>query len=379
MKTSEIVHSLEISKIRQIALDILKYDDKIDFTIGQPGQDIPEIIKEYMSFVTINNKICYAPTGGVFELRDACAAFYNKYYGSNFKRENCLITIGATEGISTFVRYFINEGDEVIMPLPTYPGYEPNIKMCKGVPVYIDTSINNFKVTAEMIEAHITDKTKAIILTYPNNPTGQCLNEKEMDKIADLIRKHNIYLLCDEIYSTLTFDKYHSMAKYQDLIDKVVIINGFSKSHSMTGYRVGYMLASEKHISDFRKLSQYTTTGAPTVAQMGAVKALEVCPFRKEVLEENKRKLTYLKNELTKLGFEVIEPEASFYLFASYKNLSSEDSLTFCEKILKDLHIGFVPGSCFNVEGYIRISVICSDQDLKETVRRLKKYFGEIK
>ncbi|MFG5919608.1 aminotransferase class I/II-fold pyridoxal phosphate-dependent enzyme [Sneathia vaginalis] len=374
-KANSIIESIEISKIRQIALKMNKYSDGINLTIGEPSQDVPDLVKEEMANRVLHDKIGYTQTGGMPELKRAIVAFYNQYFGGDYKEENCLITVGSTEGLSTFIRSIVDEGDEVIMPTPTYPGYAPNIKLQKGIEVYLDTSKDDFKLTAKNLESAITPKTRAIILTYPNNPSGVCIDEDEMDKIADVIRRHDVFVLSDEIYSSLAFEKYHSLAKYHDLIDKVVVINGFSKSHSMTGYRVGYMLASKYFIDNFIKVSQYTTTGIATISQYGGIKALEVYPTREEIVKENRERMEFFAKGLEKIGFRVIKPEGAFYLFADYRKLSNKKSIDFVNEVVENLHIGIVPGECFMVEGYVRFSVTKDIPELQKALDRMEKYF----
>lgn len=374
-KANSIIESIEISKIRQIALKMNEYSDGINLTIGEPSQDVPDLVKEEMANRVLHDKIGYTQTGGMPELKRAIVSFYNQYFGGNYKEENCLITVGSTEGLSTFIRSIVDEGDEVIMPTPTYPGYAPNIKLQKGIEVYLDTSKDDFKLTAKNLESAITPKTRAIILTYPNNPSGVCIDEDEMDKIADVIRKHDIFVLSDEIYASLAFEKYHSLAKYHDLIDKVVVINGFSKSHSMTGYRVGYMLASKYFIDNFIKVSQYTTTGIATISQYGGIKALEVYPTREEIVKENRERMEFFAKGLEKIGFRVIKPEGAFYLFADYRKLSNKKSIDFVNEVVENLHIGIVPGECFMVEGYVRFSVTKDIPELQKALDRMEKYF----
>lgn len=374
-KANSIIESIEISKIRQIALKMNKYSDGINLTIGEPSQDVPDLVKEEMANRVLHDKIGYTQTGGMPELKRAIVAFYNQYFGGDYKEENCLITVGSTEGLSTFIRSIVDEGDEVIMPTPTYPGYAPNIKLQKGIEVYLDTSKDDFKLTAKNLESAITPKTRAIILTYPNNPSGVCIDEDEMDKIADVIRIHDVFVLSDEIYASLAFEKYHSLAKYHDLIDKVVVINGFSKSHSMTGYRVGYMLASKYFIDNFIKVSQYTTTGIATISQYGGIKALEVYPTREEIVKENRERMEFFAKGLEKIGFRVIKPEGAFYLFADYRKLSNKKSIDFVNEVVENLHIGIVPGECFMVEGYVRFSVTKDIPELQKALDRMEKYF----
>ena len=372
---NKIIDNIEISKIRQISIKMKQYDDAIDLTIGEPSQDLPIGVKEEIANRVLNYKIGYTQTGGMPELKREIVKYYNKYFDGNYEEKNCLITVGSTEGLSTFIRSLVGEGDEVIMPLPTYPGYAPNIKMQKGIEVYVDTSKDNYKITAETLEQAITPRTKAVILTYPNNPCGACLDEKEMDKIAEVIRKHNIYVLSDEIYAAIAFEKYTSFAKYHDLLDKIVVINGFSKSHSMTGYRVGYMLASEYLISNFNKVSQYTTTGITTVSQYGAIKALQDYPVRTEIIKENKEKLEYFIEKIEKIGFKAIKPEGAFYVFADYTNISDKNSLDFANEIIENTHVGVVPGLCFEQDKFIRFSITKEKEVLDEAIRRISEYF----
>lgn len=374
----DIVKKLEVSKIRQIAIKMKEYSDGINFTIGEPGQDVPEIIKKEMIERIKNQKLGYTATGGMIELRQEVAKYYNNLYMSDYNEKNCIITVGATEGIAVFSRSILSEGDEVLIPLPTYPGYEPNVLMEGATVKYINTESNGFKITAKMIEENITDKTKAIILTYPNNPTGLVISLEEMDKIVNILKRNsNIYLLCDEIYASLSFEKFNSFARYKDMKNQITIISGFSKSHSMTGYRVGYMLSSEENIKNYVKVSQYTTTGIATVAQYGALVALDKCVDRSEIVAENKKRLEYMADKLEKLGFEVIKPESAFYLFASYKKISNKNSVDFCSDLLEHTHVGLVPGICFNVENYVRLSVTHDLDILDEAIKRIANYLGK--
>ncbi|ACZ01120.1 pyridoxal phosphate-dependent aminotransferase [Streptobacillus moniliformis] len=374
MYINEVVRNLQISIIRQISARMPEFKNGINMTIGEPGNDLPYELKKYMSDVTLNEKIGYTNTGGAIAYREAVAKYYNKLYGSNYTWKNALANAGSTEGISSFLRTVLKPGDEVILPTPTYPGYEPNILLMNAKPVYIDLKHTDFELTADILEQYITPRTKVIILTYPNNPTGTVMALEEMDKVAELLRKHNIYLLSDEIYSVLSFEKYNSFARYTDLIDKIVVINGFSKSHSMTGYRVAYTLASEDVINNMNKVGQYTMTGVNTVGQLGAIYACENIPTRDDVVEINKAKLNRMMKGLREIGFKVIEPKGAFYLFVDYSMFSNKKSLDFALDVLEKTELGVVPGICFNVEGYFRLSVTQSDDIIDEAINRLKTY-----
>lgn len=377
MYINQEVKDLQISLIRQIALKMKEYENGIDFTIGEPWNDIPKDVKEYMTEITLNKKLGYTATGGAKEYREAVAKFYNNLYGSNYTWKNALANAGSSEGLSSFLRTVLKPGDEVIMPTPAYPGYEPTIKMMHAKPVYIDLVDQDFKLTAEILESYITEKTKVIILTYPNNPTGAVMSLEEMDKVADVIRRHDVYLLSDEIYSVLAFEQYHSFARYTDLIDKIVIVNGFSKSHSMTGWRVAYTLASEEIINNMNKVGQYTITGVNTIAQYGAIYAMEHYPRRDDIIEINRNRLMFMKRGLEELGFKVINPEGAFYIFVDYRMFSDMNSFDFAMDVLNKTQVGLVPGICFSVEGFVRLSISHNFEVLEEALDRIAAYLGK--
>lgn len=374
MYINESVLKMQISIIRQIAARMSDYEDGIDMTVGEPRFDLPQELKEFMANIVLNERIKYSRTGGLLEFRKAVADFYNKIYEGNYTLDNVLASAGSTEGFSSFLRTVLKEGDEVLMPTPTYPGYEPNVLLMGAKPVYIDLKENDFVLTAEILEKYITDKTKVIILTYPNNPTGMVMPLEEMDKVAEIIKNNNIYLMSDEIYSMLSYEKFHSFARYREIEDKVVIINGLSKSHSMTGYRVGYTIASKKLIDNMNKVSQYTITGVSTVAQLGAIYALENIIDRTEIVEDYRRRVLFMKKGLEELGFKVINPDGAYYLFVDYSKFSDKKSLDFSLELLEKTHLGVTPGSCFNVEGYFRLSVTQDYEQLQEALNRLKSF-----
>lgn len=375
MYINKVVEGLEISTIRQIAQKMGKYEDGINLTIGEPSQLLPEIVKKEMIDKINKDMTKYTQTGGMPELLTAVAKFYNDYFEGDYNYENALITAGSTESISSYFRTILKEGDEVLLPTPVYPGYAPNVLMSGAIPIYIDLKDNNYVVTADILEKYINEKTKLIVLTFPNNPNGVTMELEEMDKVAKLLRKYpDIYLASDEIYATMAFDKYYSFARYKDLKKQIAIITGFSKSHSMTGLRVGYTLTDEKIIKNMKKVSQYTVTGVNTIAQYGAIKALEECPIRKEVVLENKRRCDYIIPKLEELGFKCIKPKGAFYIFANYEAISSLDSLSFALDVMEKVHLGIVPGESFRVEGFIRISVVQDEKVLDEAIDRLKRY-----
>ena len=316
----------------------------------------------------------------MLELRQKIADFYNENFSGKFSADNVLVTVGSTEGLGSVMKAIIADGDEVLMPTPAYVGYGSLIKLTGGTPKYIDLRENEFKLTAEILEKHITSKTKLIILTNPNNPSGTTLPKEEMEKIAALLKDKEIYLLSDEIYASIVFEEYTSFAEYWEKLEKqLIIVSGFSKSHSMTGYRIGYIITNPDLQLQVKKVSQYNVTSTSTLSQYGALAALEKCSDRKEVSEIYRKRVEYFKNELEKMGFKCLEPKGAFYIFAGYENidrLKNMKSLDFALDLLEKTGLAIVPGSTFQVEGYVRFSIVHDIPVLEEAIERLKKYMN---
>ncbi len=380
MYINKIVKEIQISDIRKIYEKMQTYDNAINMSIGEPDIDVPEEVKEAVAYHAVNTRIKYSPVGGMPELRKKIADFYNDNFNGNFSLDNVLVTVGSTEGLGSVMKAIIAEGDEVLMPTPAYVGYGSLIKLTGGEPKYIDLRENEFKLTAEILEKHITPKTKLIILTNPNNPSGTTLPKEEMEKIADLLKDKEIYLLSDEIYASIVFEEYTSFAEYWEKLEKqLIIVSGFSKSHSMTGYRIGYIITNPELQLQVKKVSQYNVTSTSTLSQHGAMAALEKCSDRREVSEIYRKRVDYFKNELEKMGFKCLEPKGAFYIFAGYENidrLQNMKSLDFALDLLEKTGLAIVPGSTFQVEGYVRFSIVHDIPILEEAIERLKKYMN---
>ena len=288
------------------------------------------------------------------------------------------MTVGTTDGLSSTIKTILEKGDEVLIPTPAYVGYEPLITVSQAKTIFMDLEENNFVLTEKILEKYITEKTKLIILTYPNNPSGITLPEEEMIKIVEFLKDKEIYLLSDEIYAQIAFEKFTSFAKYSDILkEQLIVVNGFSKSHSMTGYRLGYTIASENLQSQVKKISQYTVTSASTLSQYGAIAALDYCSDTTELSEIYKKRVYYFVEELEKLGFKCLKPKGAFYVFATYKTIDKfkdVDSFDFVLDLLEKTELAIVPGVTFQVEGYLRFSIVHDLPVLEEAIARLKKY-----
>ncbi|GIN19568.1 MAG TPA: aminotransferase A [Bacillus bacterium] len=371
--------SIQISGIRRIASLAENDSSVINMTLGQPDFPTPSYIKEAGKRAIDNNKTAYTHTTGMFELREAVSKYMNRRYGFNYRPEDeILITAGASQAIDTSLRTILEEDSEVIIPMPIFPGYEPIVRLLGAVPVYIDTTKNEFKVNAEMIKEKLTEKTRCIILSFPSNPTGRTLSAQEMMEIAELLNDKNIFILSDEIYSELLYENKHcSIASIPKMRDKTIVINGLSKSHAMTGWRIGIAMGPSDVILEMSKVHLYNTTCASSISQYAALEALmkESGDVQKMVAEYKRRK-DYMFRRLAEAGLSVYEPEGAFYLFPSIKT-TGMTSMEFALKLLEDEKVAVVPGNAFSAfgEGYIRISYACSMDQLIEGSKRIERFF----
>lgn len=372
------VQSIQISGIRKFYNKVMNYPDAISLTIGQPDFHTPEHIKEAAVKAIEGNKTTYTPNAGLLELRIAAADYLqNKYRLSYNPKDEVITTSGASEAIDITLRTILTEGTEVILPGPVYPGYEPIIRLCGAIPVYIDTRDNGFKMSAELIKEKISDKTRCIILPSPSNPTGCVLNREDLREIAALLQDRKIFVLSDEIYSELVYEGEHvSIASFPMMRDKTIVINGLSKSHSMTGWRIGFTFAPPYLSREMLKVHQYNVTCASSISQYAAVAALtegfeDADPMR----EEYRLRRDYVISRLREMGFELEKPNGAFYIFLSIRKFGMK-SEEFADRLLAEARVAVVPGDAFSEygEGYIRISYAYSMDILKEGLDRLEKF-----
>lgn len=372
------VKEIEISGIRKFFNMVADIKDMVQLTIGQPDFPTPDHVKEAGKKAIDNNFTTYTHNAGLLQLREAAANFYRQKYSIDFSAEHeTIITAGASEAIDITFRTILEEGCEVILPAPVYVGYEPIIKLCGAIPVYADIRNTQFRMTADLIESLITDKTRCIVLPYPSNPTGVSLNETELKEIAQLVKDKDIFILADEIYSELVYEQKHvSIAQF--IKDKTIVINGLSKSHSMTGWRIGMLFAPEYLAKHILKVHQYNVTCATSISQMAALEALthgvnDAEPMKKEYAVRR----DYVYNRLTSMNLDVIKPEGAFYFFVKipHENISSFD---FCMELVDKAKLAVVPGSAFSElgEGYFRLSYAYSMDTLKEGLDRLENYLN---
>jgi aminotransferase len=373
------VQEIEVSGIRKFYNMVSHIDDVISFTIGQPDFHTPEHVKLAGIQAIEENFTSYTPNAGIIELRTAACDFVKKKYGLSYESESeVIVTMGASEAIDISFRTILTEGTEVILPGPIYPGYEPIIRMCGAVPVHVDIRKNQFRFTLEMIKPYITDKTRCIVLPYPSNPTGVSLTEIELKEIADYLKEREIFVLADEIYSELTYDQHHlSIASF--LKEKTIVINGLSKSHSMTGWRIGFLFAPKDITKHILKVHQYNVSCANSIAQKAALAALttgmdDAIPMQREYIQRR----DYVYNRLTAMGLSVVKPDGAFYFFVKIPESIPVNSFDFALEMVHQAKVAVVPGSAFSEygEGYFRLSFACSLETLEIGLNRIEQFLN---
>ncbi|TGA97979.1 aminotransferase A [Sporolactobacillus shoreae] len=372
------VRSIQISGIRRFFNKVKDYPGAVSLTIGQPDFPTPQHVKNAGKAAIDHNHTAYTANAGLLELRQAIADYVAEKYDLHYDPETEIITtVGASEAIDLTFRTILEPGDEVILPGPAYPGYAAPITLAGGVPVYVDTRDTDFKMTAPQIAEHLTERTKAVVIPYPSNPTGCVLTKNEVEAIASLLRDKSVFAVSDEIYSELTYGQKHvSIAACPGMKDKTLVINGLSKSHAMTGWRMGYVLADRPIADQLIKIHQYGISCITSITQYAAIEALTTGKNDAEPMrQEYKKRLDYVIDRLENMGIDVVRPSGAFYVFPSIKKfgLTSEE---FALKLLDQERLAAVPGSAFSSygEGYLRLSYAYSMDVLKEGLDRLERF-----
>ncbi|MGB5946778.1 aminotransferase class I/II-fold pyridoxal phosphate-dependent enzyme [Paenisporosarcina sp.] len=375
---NERITQIAVSGIRQFSNQLVHYPDAVNLTVGQPDFPSPERVKQAGISAIENDLTGYSHNAGLIELRSAVSQFFKEKYNFTYKADTeIIITIGASEAIDNVFRTILEEGDEVILPAPCYPGYAPIITMCGAKVKYLDTSDTGLKPCPERLKSLITEKTKAVLFNFPSNPTGVTLEVQQMDALAEVLKEQEIYILTDEIYSENTFSGQHrSFACYPELRDRLFLIHGLSKSHSMTGWRIGFLLGPEALMQHCIKIHQYNSVCAPLPSQHAAIEALGMSKdVPAEMNKEYVVRRDYIYGRLLDMGLEVVKPNGAFYIFPSIKEFGMT-SFEFATKLLKEGGLACVPGSAFSEygEGFIRISYAYAMPVLVKGMDRLEAY-----
>ena len=374
MEINQNIAKVQYSLIRLLNEEARKFEDSIDLTIGEPDIATEKGIVEDACEYAMTHKLGYPPTGGGPKLRGILADYYNDKYGSSYHADNVIVNVGASEAICSCFRALLNIDDEVIVFTPFYAGYLPMIQMAYAKPVFVDISKTDFTVTPELLEKYITDKTKIILFCNPCNPSGNVMGREEIENIANYLADKDIFIVSDEIYSELSFGEFTSFASFPQIQDKLIIINGFSKSHSMTGWRVGYTIFPLEYRKPLLNTTLFTLSSPMAVSLAAAESAITKYRDRSHVRKIYQERAEFMYEKLVELGFKVVKPKGAFYIFADYTDISDLNSFDFAMDVLKEVQVALVPGISFGSEGYFRISLVSDIPRLAEAAERLKKY-----
>lgn len=356
----------------------------ISLGVGEPDFSTPWVIRKAAIQVLERKHIIYGPNKGVQPLRTAISERIKKKHGVEYdENSEIIVTVGGSEAIDLAVRGLLDPGDEVLVVEPCFVCYAPLVELMGGVAVSVPTRIeNNFKLTVEDFRDKVTERTKMIILPFPNNPTGAIMTREDLEPIAEFLRGTNIMVLTDEIYSELTYGRKHfSIIELEGMRERTIYVNGFSKAYAMTGWRLGYVAAPEPIISQIAKIHQYGIMCSPYISQNAAVEALTSCDTEvAKMVDEYNIRRRYLVKEFNRLGLTCFDPEGAFYVFPCIKStgLTSEE---FCERLLYENKVAAVPGSAFGEsgEGYMRISYAYSLKHLMEAMSRIEKFLNKLR
>ena len=354
----------------------------ISLGVGEPDFKTPWSVRDAGIRSLELGRTKYTANSGLKELRGEICNYLQRRFDLHYKEENILVTVGGSEAIDLTIRAVVQPGDEVIIPEPCFVCYEPITQLTGGVPVHIATRAEDqFRLTADQLRAAITPRTKLLIFPYPNNPTGAVMSAAEMEEIAAVLRETNVLVLSDEIYSELTYglDRHVSIASLPGMAERTIVVNGFSKSYAMTGWRLGYAAGPAPLVKVMTKIHQSCIMSAPTTSQYAAITALRQCDDQIEMMrDEYNRRRRYVVKALNEMGLTCFEPRGAFYVFPSIQ-ISGLTSSEFCEQLLREKEVAIIPGSAFGAsgEGYARISYAYSVDHLQTAIKGIREFLTD--
>lgn len=379
---SKLVMGLEPSGIRRFFDVANTMEHVISLGVGEPDFDTPWHIREEGIYSLEKGRTYYTSNAGLLPLRQEISRYLRERFEIPREPDEILVTVGGSEAIDIGFRAMLDPGDEVIIPEPCFVSYVPCVKMAGGVPVCISLEENDgFKLTAQKLQEAVTDKTKVVVLPFPNNPTGAIMSGEELQVIADIIKEKDLFVMSDEIYSELSYQGKHvSIASLPGMAERTIVINGFSKSFAMTGWRLGYAAAPREIIEQMTKIHQYVIMSAPTTSQYAAIEALRSGTADVERMRESyNQRRRFLVKELREMGIPCFEPYGAFYVFPNITKfgMGSEE---FATRLLREQHVAVVPGDAFGKcgEGFLRISYAYSIEDLKRALEKIQKFMDTL-
>lgn len=379
-RISPIVQDLPQSSLRCFMDAVAQTPGAISLCVGEPDFVTPQPIREACVQTLAEGHTSYTSSYGLLSLREAICRDVQQRYGVAYDpREEALVTVGVSEGMDLAMRAILGPGDEVLIPEPCYVSYRPCAALAGGVPVPVPTDISTgFRVTPQQLEQRLTPRTKALLLSYPNNPTGAVLTRAEMLALAEFAAQHDLIVISDEIYDKLTYQGQHTcFASLPGMRERTILLNGFSKAYAMTGWRIGYALANKDFIEAMLKIHQYTVFCAPITAQMAALTALAKGEdAMHQMVTEYDRRRRLMVDGLRRIGLPCFEPQGAFYIFPSIRE-TGLTSMAFAQQLLVEEKVAVTPGSAFGDcgEGYVRCSYAASEENLMEALRRIERFY----
>jgi aminotransferase len=378
---SQRVQAVPPSGIRRFFDIAATMKDVISLGIGEPDFVTPDMIREAGVRSIQDGYTAYTSNSGLLELRQALAAHLQKLYNTAYDPEHeLLITVGVSEGMQNAMLALIDPGDEVIIPEPSFVAYGPSVVFAGGVPVYVPTRVeDNFQVTGAVIEAAVTPRTKAILIGYPNNPTGAVMSRERLQEVADVAARHNLLVFSDEIYDRLVYGIEHTcFAALPGMHERTILLGGFSKAYAMTGWRLGYLAAPETITAAVRKIHQYAIMSAPTMSQHAALAALQLPEAEAEVqrmVAEYDRRRCVIVEGFNRIGLPTFEPQGAFYAFPRVDHLGLS-SAEFAERLLTEQHVAVIPGDAFGASGagFVRACYATSMDNIEAALDRIEKF-----
>lgn len=380
---SKKIEGIQPSGIRKFFDVVSEMPDAISLGVGEPDFDTPYSVREEGIYALEKGRTFYTSNAGLKELREEISRYLKRKYSLDYDADNeIMVTVGGSEAIDVALRCMVDPGDEVLIPTPCYVSYLPCAIMADAVPKVIELKAENqFKLTRQELIDSITDKTKILILAFPNNPTGAIMTKEELEELVPVIIEHDLYVISDEIYSELTYDNKHcSIASLPGMKERTVTINGFSKAFAMTGWRLGYACAPKEIMKQMIKLHQFAIMCAPTNSQFAAIEALRNCDDDVDrMVEAYNQRRRFLLNSFKEMGIDCFEPFGAFYVFPSIAKfgMTSEE---FANRLLREQKLAVVPGTAFGEcgEGFVRISYAYSIENLKQGMDRIRKFIESL-
>ncbi len=373
------VKSVSFSGIRKFFDLASTMKDVVSLGVGEPDYAAPDKVIDACIASLKRKETSYTSNWGILELRQEIAKLFKKRYDLDYDpADEVMVTVGVSEAIGIIMTTFLNPGDEVLIPDPAYLAYPACVSIAHGKPVLVPTyAENEFKLTVEELEKKVTPKTKALLIGYPNNPTGTVMDKKSLEDIAAFAKKHDLIVISDEIYCDLTYEGQHTcFASLPGMRERTLVMNGFSKSYAMTGMRIGYICAPREALEEIYKVHQYEILCASTTSQYGALEALRSCDDDvKAMYDEYAARREMIYQGLIDMGLPVFKPKGAFYIFPDISCTGMDDE-TFCDRLLKEERVGVVPGTCFGPQGknHIRISYAASRENIAEALKRMGRF-----